>query len=131
MSQYIERVCQCGCGETFMARRLDVERGYGKYKNRKHASKGSNNPNWKGGNSGFYHYKLRAIAKHPQRHKCRQLFERAVVAGILKRGCCEFCGNPKTQGHHEDYDHPYQVRWLCRKDHRLVDRWRRQRERSL
>ena len=76
----------------------------------------------------LYRTKLRSITKHPLKHKCRQAFERAVHAGILRRGCCEFCGNTKTQGHHEDYTKPYQVRWLCRKHYKLVDRWRRQRE---
>jgi len=28
MSKMIERVCQCGCGETFMARARDVKRGW-------------------------------------------------------------------------------------------------------
>ena len=129
MSRYVERVCQCGCGETFVARASDVERGYGLYKNRSHAAQGSSNPNWEGGRSNNrYYYKLRAIAKYPLKHKCRRAFARAVQAGVLKRGCCEFCGDPKTDGHHEDYDQPYRVRWLCRKHHRLVDRWRRERE---
>ena len=132
MGTLVERVCKCGCGESFMARLRDVERGYGNYKNRSHASKGTKNPSWKGGRSSKpYFYKLRYMAKNPEKFKARQTLLRSVNAGILKRGCCEFCGDPNTQGHHEDYDHPYQVRWLCRKDHRLVDRWRRQRERSL
>ncbi len=129
MSRYVQRVCQCGCEETFMARASDVARGYGLYKNRSHATRGPNHPRWKGGRSAdFYFYKLRSIAKYPLRHKCRRIFARAVKSGILKRGCCEFCGNPKTQGHHEDYSRPNDIRWLCRKHHRMVDRWRRERE---
>ena len=27
MSSYVQRVCQCGCGETFMARASDIKRG--------------------------------------------------------------------------------------------------------
>jgi len=66
MSKMIERVCQCGCGETFMARARDIKRGWGKYKNRSHASSGSNNPYWRGGRStNRYYYKLRAIVQHP------------------------------------------------------------------
>ena len=129
MSKMIERVCQCGCGETFMARARDIKRGWGKYKNRSHASSGSNNPYWRGGRStNRYYYKLRAIVQHPLEHKCRCTLARAVKGGILKRGCCEFCGDPKTEAHHEDYSKPLQVRWLCSKHHRIADRWRRERE---
>ena len=113
-----------------MARTQDVKRGYGRYKNKQHASIGSNNPNWRGGSStNFYRYRLRAIAKYPLRNKCRVALERAVRAGILKRGCCEFCGKTKSEAHHEDYSQPLQVRWVCRRHHIMLDRWRRERER--
>jgi hypothetical protein len=102
VSRYVERVCQCGCGETFMARASDVKRGYGLYKNRSHATRGANNPRWLGVQHNAYLYKLRSIARYPLRHKCRHIYAYAVKRGILKRGCCEFCGNPHTQGHHED-----------------------------
>ena len=129
MRTLVERVCQCGCGETFMARLVDIRRGWGRFKNKRHATTGPNNPNWSGGGTTkLYHTKLRSITKYPLRHKCRQAFEHAVRAGVLRRGCCEFCGNTKTEGHHEDYNQPYQVRWLCRKHHIMVDRWRRERE---
>ena len=42
---------------------------------------------------------------------------RAIKLGILVRGSCEVCGDPKTDGHHDDYTKPLQVRWLCRKHH--------------
>ena len=120
LSKSIERVCQCGCGETFMARASDVARGLGLYKNRSHAASGPNNPRWLGGiSTNHYHYKLRSTAKHPERHQARVIFAYAIRAGVIKRGCCEFCGSTKTEGHHEDYSQPYQVRWLCLTHHRL------------
>ena len=112
-----------------MARASDVARGWGLYKNKSHASRGANNPHWKGGISkDHYHYKVRSVTKYPDRHSCRRQYESAMRAGVLKRGCCEFCGDHKTDGHHEDYRQPYKVRWLCRKHHAMVDRWRRDRE---
>ena len=129
MSRYVEKVCQCGCGETFMARASDLARGWGLYKNLSHANRGSNNPHWVGGRSADrYYYKLRSAAKHPLRHKCRLAYRSALRAGVLKRGCCEFCGKAGAEGHHENYQEPYNVRWLCRRHHRMADRWRRERE---
>lgn len=36
--------------------------------------------------------------------------------GKLNKGKCEICGS-EAQMHHDDYDKPLQVRWLCRKHH--------------
>ena len=45
---------------------------------------------------------------------CRE----AIKDGSLVRGECEVCGtNDKTEGHHDDYSKPLDVRWLCRKHH--------------
>jgi len=39
--------------------------------------------------------------------------------GKLKRQGCEHCGSSKAEMHHEDYDKPLVVRWLCRACHVL------------
>lgn len=44
----------------------------------------------------------------------------AIKAGTLKREVCELCGRDETEGHHDDYDEPLVVRWLCRSHHTLV-----------
>ena len=43
---------------------------------------------------------------------------RAVRSGRLVRLPCEVCGDPKTDAHHDDYDKPIDVRWLCRPHHK-------------
>lgn len=44
---------------------------------------------------------------------------RAIKKGILVRGCCEICGNDEhVHAHHDDYDLPLDVRWLCPPCHR-------------
>lgn len=45
---------------------------------------------------------------------------RALKSGVLVRpDRCEDCETPcKPDAHHDDYDRPLEVRWLCRRCHR-------------
>ena len=54
----------------------------------------------------------------PRPSRCRVKVMRALERGRLKRSPCEACGDPNTEGHHDDYDKPLEVRWLCRSCHR-------------
>lgn len=38
---------------------------------------------------------------------------RAIVSGNLTRQPCERCGGGKSVAHHDDYDKPLDIRWLC------------------
>ena len=53
----------------------------------------------------------------------RSKLQRAVRSGLIIRQSCEVCGATPTQAHHENYEKPYEVRWLCQachsKEHRL------------
>lgn len=40
-----------------------------------------------------------------------------VKRGLVKKGPCEVCGDPKVEGHHADYSKPLEVRWLCAVHH--------------
>lgn len=52
------------------------------------------------------------------KHRVRSLTRAYIKAGKLKRLPCEICGtNEAVQAHHDDYDKPMDVRWLCRKHH--------------
>jgi len=37
--------------------------------------------------------------------------------GGLVKEPCEVCGELKVDAHHDDYEKPLEVRWLCRKHH--------------
>lgn len=43
---------------------------------------------------------------------------RAIRSGKLVRNSCERCGNEKSYAHHEDYDKPLDVMWLCQPCHK-------------
>jgi hypothetical protein len=43
---------------------------------------------------------------------------RAIKKGTLIRMVCERCNEPKTVAHHEDYDKPLEVNWLCQPCHK-------------
>ena len=45
--------------------------------------------------------------------KARDEFRYAVRTGKIVRKPCIYCGDPKSQGHHEDYSKPLEVIWVC------------------
>ena len=42
---------------------------------------------------------------------------RALASGALARQSCEVCGKAAVDAHHDRYDEPLNVRWLCRSHH--------------
>lgn len=44
---------------------------------------------------------------------------RALVSGTLEKRGCEVCGRGTVDAHHDRYDEPLNVRWLCRHHVRL------------
>lgn len=49
--------------------------------------------------------------------RAHQAVERALKKGILTKLTCEQCGDQNSQAHHDDYNKPLEVRWLCKKHH--------------
>jgi hypothetical protein len=43
--------------------------------------------------------------------------QRALISGALEKQGCEVCGAAKVDAHHDRYDEPLNVRWLCRSHH--------------
>lgn len=54
----------------------------------------------------------------------RQIVRMALRGGILTRQPCNHCGSLKVEAHHEDYDKPLEVLWLCFIEHRRLHRER-------
>ena len=57
------------------------------------------------------------IKKYPEKRIAKVAFRTAIRNGKLVRQPCVKCGNPKSQGHHEDYSKPLDVIWLCQPCH--------------
>ena len=62
-------------------------------------------------NTGLYRL------RHPEKRLAHHAVSNALRAGKLKRLPCEYCGNPKSEAHHEDYSKRLDVRWLCKTCH--------------
>lgn len=48
----------------------------------------------------------------------RQRVARALKSGRLSKKPCGICGDTKVEAHHDDYQDPLQVTWLCFRHHR-------------
>ncbi len=58
--------------------------------------------------------------KNPAKPKAHALLNSAIKHGEIQRGVCEMCKEVKTEGHHDNYFKPLEVRWLCKTHHRAV-----------
>lgn len=53
-----------------------------------------------------------------RRSKAHSAVARAIRSGALVRQPCERCNNTPAVAHHDDYDKPLSVRWLCQPCHK-------------
>lgn len=56
-------------------------------------------------------------AERRAKDAARSAVARAIASGRLVRGPCAHCGALEVQAHHEDYDQPLVVVWLCKQHH--------------
>jgi len=67
--------------------------------------------------------KYRQSAKGRKCRSARQKANRALKSGKLVAKPCEVCGTTeKVSMHHEDYDRPLDIMWLCHKHHVEADK---------
>jgi hypothetical protein len=61
----------------------------------------------------------------PRKRKARNAVNDAIRRRVLSTGTCEIgrdCEG-RIEAHHEDYDRPLVLRWLCRKHHTAVEHY--------
>jgi ribosomal protein S27AE len=78
---------------------------------------GEGNPRWKNGISKTPEYQAIKKERYLFEIKARGKVHDAVKAGKIEKQPCEVCGSTVVEAHHEDYDKPLEVRWLCRAHH--------------
>jgi uncharacterized OB-fold protein len=62
-------------------------------------------------------YKKRWSQKNKHKRRAHSRLWAALKKGIVVPGPCEKCGNVKSQAHHDNYDRPLEIRWLCALHH--------------
>ena len=57
--------------------------------------------------------------RYPERARARSMVSTAIVRGkILRPAHCFSCRKPRpVEAHHENYDKPFEITWLCRACH--------------
>ena len=55
--------------------------------------------------------------RNPKKTRAHAILGRSVRAGHITKEPCEVCGSDEVAAHHDDYDIPLRVRWLCSKHH--------------
>ena len=66
------------------------------------------------------HYKANKayLSRDKRRMKCRNAISKALMRGKMVRQGCENCGHNIAEAHHDNYDKPLDVRWLCQPCHK-------------
>lgn len=67
--------------------------------------------------------KARWLNGNPKKRKAHNLVWSAIRKGEIKQLPCEICGANKAVAHHDDYDKPLTVRFLCPVHH---EEWHRE-----
>lgn len=69
-----------------------------------------------------YERQARWRERNPKARWAHVALQSAINRGLIERQPCAVCGAEPADGHHDDYDRPMLVRWLCRRHHRAEHR---------
>jgi hypothetical protein len=55
--------------------------------------------------------------KYPKKYKAHSIVNYAIKSKKLFKEPCLICGSDEVHAHHDDYDKPLNIRWLCAEHH--------------
>lgn len=70
----------------------------------------------------MYLLKKKRETASPEKTKAQRLIGILRRSGKIIPTPCEICGEIKVQGHHDDYNKPAELRWLCFSHHKEFHR---------
>lgn len=81
----------------------------------------------------IFETRMKVFMKRKTRTSLYKLMDAALKAGVIKNpGVCSVCGctseDHRIEAHHEDYDKPLDIVWVCTPCHRKLDGERRLKE---
>jgi hypothetical protein len=76
----------------------------------------------KTGTEGLFARQAKWRANNPKATWAHAALRSAVKRGLVTALPCEVCGAEPADAHHDDYDRPMSVRWLCRGHHKAAHR---------
>ena len=118
------KICEY-CEKPFMALDRELRRGKARFCSLICANIARNeprkNPSWR----TEYLAKKKADPFYRKQRHANAVIENEIQQDRLMRKPCEICGSLKTEAHHDDYDKPLEVRWLCRIHHMRYHRRRK------
>lgn len=56
--------------------------------------------------------------KYPKKYAAHNIVNNQLRDGKMEKKPCEVCGKLKSVAHHDDYDYPLDIRWLCQSHHK-------------
>lgn len=64
----------------------------------------------------------RMYQKYPEKSKARAILNHTLKKGEVVKLPCYVCGVTKVEAHHQDYNKPLEVIWVCRLHHNKIHR---------
>lgn len=111
------RPATCDCGECakckhriYMRQWYEAHPGYAVEQSKKHRARARD----------YERERYNSNADFRKKKLARNMAGQARRTGVIEQMPCEVCGCADTQGHHDDYNRPLDVRWLCDKHHRQL-----------
>jgi hypothetical protein len=65
----------------------------------------------------YAQYQLGYYYRNLVKALCRAKANDKIYRGVIKKQPCELCGKVKVEAHHNDYNKPYKITWLCKYHH--------------